>query len=148
MHYQLKINEQDFAVEVGAQQAGNLRVSVNGTVYDVTVVQGAGTPAPRVTVVEPPSHFAPGSAPAAAPAAPRSLATAVEGAILAPIPGLIVEIKVRVGDAVQAGQTVAVMEAMKMENNLVSQMDGVVREILVQKGSEVATGDVIVRIGQ
>ena len=66
---------------------------------------------------------------------------------MAPIPGLIVEIKVHLGDKVQAGQSVAVMEAMKMENDLTSHVSGVVEEILVQKGTEVATGDVILRIG-
>jgi biotin carboxyl carrier protein len=63
--------------------------------------------------------------------------------VLAPIPGQILDIKIRVGETVQAGQTVATMEAMKMENNIVSNIDGTVQEIRVQKDSEVATGDVI-----
>jgi biotin carboxyl carrier protein len=66
-----------------------------------------------------------------------------DGAVLAPIPGRILDIKVQVGEAVQAGQTVATMEAMKMENNIVSNIDGTVQEIRVQKDSEVATGDVL-----
>jgi biotin carboxyl carrier protein len=56
------------------------------------------------------------------------------------------EVRVKVGDKVTAGQIVAVMEAMKMENNLIAQKDGVVKEIRVQKGTEVSTGDVIMII--
>ncbi|WP_319405605.1 biotin/lipoyl-containing protein [uncultured Desulfosarcina sp.] len=140
MQYQLKIGDQDFAVTVEAQPAAGLRVSVNGTPYDVTIVQDASSaPLPRVAVA------APVREPAPAESAPGT--TAVQGAVLAPIPGLILEIKVRVGDPVQVGQTVAVMEAMKMENNLTTHLSGVVKEILVQKGSEVATGDAVLRIG-
>ena len=146
MLYQLKIGEQDFAVEVGSQSAGSLRVAVNGTPYDVTVVQDGSSSIPRPVAVAPVSHVAQ-PPPSAAPAASRPASTAVEGAVRAPIPGLIVAIPVKVGDTVLVGQTVAVMEAMKMENNLVSQLDGTVLEILVQKGADVATGDVILRIG-
>ena len=140
MQYHLKIGGQDFSVKVDEQQAAGLRVSVNGTPYDVTIVQEASSaPLPRVAVAAPVSE--------PAPVEPAPGTTAAQGAVLAPIPGLILEIKVRVGDPVQTGQTVAVMEAMKMENNLTTHLSGVVKEILVQKGSEVATGDVILRIG-
>jgi biotin carboxyl carrier protein len=146
MLYQLNIGTQDYIVEVNEQKAGTLRVSVNGTAYDVIVRQAAasasqtlpaGLVRPPTTNIGPPA-MATGSAP---------LPPAGDGAVLAPIPGLILEIKVRVGDIVQAGQAVAVMEAMKMENNLNANLSGEVKEILVQKGSEVATGDVILRIG-
>lgn len=139
MQYHLKISGQDFAVKVEAQQAASLRVSVNGTPYEVTIIRDALAPRPRVAAAAPVSE--------PASAAPAPMATAAQGAILAPIPGLILEIKVQVGDPVLAGQTVAVMEAMKMENNLTTHLSGVVKEILVQKGSEVATGDAILRIG-
>ena len=81
-----------------------------------------------------------------AQAAPKPAAVMGAGTVTAPIPGLILRINVAVGDAVTAGQTVAVMEAMKMENNLTSAVSGTVQEIRVQKGSEVATGDVIMII--
>jgi len=146
MLYQLKIGGQDFAVEVGSLRAGILQVAVNGTPYEVTVVHEGSSSIPRPTSVKPAPYAAPQPTPAAAPPRPQA-STAVEGAVLAPIPGLVVAISVKVGDAVLVGQTVAVIEAMKMENNLVSQVDGTVLEILVQKGAEVATGDVIMRIG-
>ncbi len=141
MHYQLRIAGENFAVEVGTLQAGTLRVSVNGSPFDVIVVQDASA-APIATTAAPVRQAAAEAAPA-----PRPAAEAAAGAVLAPIPGLIVAVMVQVGDAVLAGQTVAMMEAMKMENNLIAPVDGVVSEIRVQKGSEVATGDVILRIG-
>jgi glutaconyl-CoA/methylmalonyl-CoA decarboxylase subunit gamma len=82
--------------------------------------------------------------PAAAPAAKKVHAA---GEIVAPIPGRIMDVKVKVGDPVTKGQTVVTMEAMKMENNIASTMDGIVQEIRVQKDSEVATGEVIMIIG-
>ncbi|WP_373499781.1 biotin/lipoyl-containing protein, partial [Desulfococcus sp.] len=89
---------------------------------------------------------APSAAPKAAVAAPRPVSAVGTGTVAAPIPGLILKINVAVGDTVTAGQTVAIMEAMKMENNLTCAVSGVVQEIRVQKGSEVATGDVIMII--
>ena len=80
-----------------------------------------------------------------AAAAPKKMHAA--GEIVAPIPGRIMDVKVKVGDSVTKGQTVATMEAMKMENNIVSTMDGIVQEIRVQKDSEVATDQVIMIIG-
>jgi biotin carboxyl carrier protein len=84
--------------------------------------------------------------PAAPVAAPVSKKVHASGEIVAPIPGRILNVKVKVGDPVTKGQTVATMEAMKMENNIASTIDGVVQEIRVQKDSEVATGEVIMII--
>jgi biotin carboxyl carrier protein len=82
--------------------------------------------------------------PAAAPAPKKAQAM---GEIVAPIPGRIMDVKVKVGTPVVKGQTVVTMEAMKMENNIASTIDGIVQEIRVQKDSEVATGEVIMIIG-
>ena len=86
-------------------------------------------------------------------AAQPFIATAAEmspnlggGAVVAPIPGLILQIKVKVGDAVSAGQVVAIMEAMKMENNISSNISGTVTAIRAGEGSQVTTGDVIMVI--
>ena len=146
MHYQLKIDSQDFVVEVVAEQAGSLRVSVNGTPFDV-VIQKSDASARQEAVDISPRGPAPKMAASVVPAESASGEAPAAGAVRAPIPGLIVEVKVHLGEVVQAGQTVAVMEAMKMENNLTTHFAGVVKEILVQKGSEVSTGDVILHIG-
>jgi biotin carboxyl carrier protein len=105
-----------------------------------TAAPAAPKPAPQAAAP------APKPEPPAAPVAP-SVTPAGGGTVVAPIPGLILDVKVKVGDQVLAGETVAVMEAMKMENNVVSDVSGTVKEVMVQKGAEVSTGDVLMTIG-
>ena len=164
MKYQLEINQKNFDVTIAGVTGDMARVVVNGHSYDVRI-KGSGSSgvsgsAPQAVVeqpiaVRPQAAEVPAPSPAPAPAQPvpgRPAASVSTGAvdgepILAPIPGLILEIKVKVGETVAAGQTVAVMEAMKMENSLVTHVDGVIQDIRVQKGSEVSTGDVILIVG-
>ena len=143
MEYQLKIGGKDFSVRVGEIHSGAVQVSVNGTAYAVSI-ENRVSRAPQPVAAGPDARV-----PAPAPAAiSRPIASAADtGAVTAPIPGLIVAILVSVGDSVHAGQIVATMEAMKMENNLTTHVAGTVKEIRVQKGGEVSTGDVIMQIG-
>ena len=145
MKYQLEINQKNFEVTIGGIAGNMARVLVNGQPYEVRIGK----------------HPMPGAQPAAvhtAQAMPipapsqkpqSSIPSVMQGheAILAPIPGLILEIKVKVGEAVSAGQTVAILEAMKMENSLTAHVSGTIKEIRFEKGSEVSTGDVILTIG-
>ena len=117
----------------------NYTITVNGNVYDVTVEEGASTGA-----VSAPA--APKAAPkaAAAPAAkPAATGTAGSVKINAPMPDKIVDVKVKVGDAVKKGQTVLVLEAMKMENDIVAPEDGTVASINAAVGSAVEAGETI-----
>lgn len=117
----------------------NYTITVNGNVYDVTVEEGASTGA-----VSAPA--APKAAPkaAAAPAAkPAATGTSGSVKINAPMPGKIVDVKVKVGDAVKKGQTVLVLEAMKMENDIVAPEDGTVASINAAVGSAVEAGETI-----
>lgn len=117
----------------------NYTITVNGNVYDVTVEEGASTGA-----VSAPA--APKAAPkaAAAPAAkPAATGTAGSVKINVPMPGKIVDVKVKVGDAVKKGQTVLVLEAMKMENDIVAPEDGTVASINAAVGSAVEAGETI-----
>ncbi len=112
-------------------------ITVNGNAYDVTVDEADGASA------------APAAAPAPAPkkAAPKAAAGAAGNAsINAPMRGTIVDVKVKVGDKVTNGTVVAVLEAMKMENDIVSDKDGVVASICVNKGEAVETGAAVVTI--
>lgn len=118
-------------------------ISVNGKTYEVDVeeVGGVQTTAPVAA--------APKAAPAAAPkAAPASKAAPVAGAkqVTAPMPGTIVSVKVNVGDKVEAGTLVAVLEAMKMENEIFAGVDGTVAGVSVSAGDSVNSGDVIVSV--
>ena len=125
--------------KLGDNDMKNYTITVNGNVYDVTVEEGASTGA-----VSAPA--APKAAPkaAAAPAAkPAATGTAGSVKINAPMPGKIVDVKVKVGDAVKKGQTVLVLEAMKMENDIVAPEDGTVASINAAVGSAVETGETI-----
>ena len=139
MKYTISIKEKKYDVEVGLISGGLAQVSVNGTPYQVRVErESSGTP---VTSVKPsPVQAAP-------PPVVKPAATVTgSGTITAPIPGLILDITVKAGDSVTAGQVVAVMEAMKMENRLITTVDGTVKEIRLAKGAHVSTGDVIMVI--
>ncbi len=112
-------------------------ITVNGKAYDVSVEEiGAGAPAP-----------APVSAPAEAPAKPAAAPVADGTKVTAPMPGTILEIKVKVGDTVAAGQALAVLEAMKMENDISSPCAGKILSVDTAKGSAVETGTLICVIG-
>jgi glutaconyl-CoA/methylmalonyl-CoA decarboxylase subunit gamma len=141
MKYALKIGAKAYTVEVGDMIAGQVKVAVNGKSFDVVVEEGAPA-APQARSAAPVQQAA-----AKTPAVARPTAAVAEsGVVLAPIPGLILAIKVNVGDAVEPGQCVAIMEAMKMENDLTAPLAGIVQEIMVQKGAEVSTGQAIMRI--
>lgn len=117
----------------------NYTITVNGNVYDVTVEEGAGSGAPVVS--------APKAAPKAAPA-PKAAAPAATGAagsvkVNAPMPGKIVAVKANAGDKVTKGQVILVLEAMKMENDVVAPQDGTVASVNVAVGSSVESGETL-----
>ena len=131
-------------------------ITVNGTTYEVDVeeVGGVQTAAPASVQTAAPAPVqaaapAPVQAAAPAPTAAPAPAAAPAGAktITAPMPGTIVSVKVNVGDTVKNGDLVAVLEAMKMENEIFSNTDGKVVGVSVAAGATVNTGDVIVSIG-
>ena len=116
------------------------KVNVNGTEYEITleVVDSAEVSAP---VVAPAAAPAPVAAPAPAPAA-------AEGEqVNSPMPGNILAVNVNVGDIVKAGQVLMILEAMKMENEIMAGVDGKIVSLNVQKGSTVETGSLLCVIG-
>ncbi len=117
-------------------------ITVNGTTYEVDVeeVGGVATPAPAATPV------AAAPAPTQAPAAPKTTGSMGATKVTAPMPGTVVSIKVNVGDKVESGTLVAVLEAMKMENEIFAGCDGVVASINANAGDSVNTGDVLVSV--
>lgn len=126
------------------------KVTLNGTTYEVEVEKGeailvdeyaAVAPAPAAPVAAAPAAT-PAPAPAAAPAA-----TAAGEQITAPMPGTILSVKVKQGDAVKAGQILVILEAMKMENEIVAPRDGTVAQVVVAQGASVDTGAPLVVLG-
>lgn len=158
--YKYKINGNEYSVAIIDLEGDKAAVEVNGVSYQVDILtEGYTAPAPRP---EAKPAVAPAPAPAAAPAAPapapqpiapaapaaEPAAPAGKGtAVQSPLPGVILDIKVAVGDQVKAGQTVAILEAMKMENNINAECDGVITAIKVSKGDNILEGSDIVIIG-
>lgn len=120
----------------------NLKITVNGVVYDVQVeeVGGAASSAPVAA--------APAAAPSA-PAAPKAAPAAAAGgeAVNSPMPGTVLEISVKVGDTVKSGDTLIVLEAMKMENAIAAPKDAKVVAVHVTKGQSVESGAALVSLG-
>ena len=119
------------------------RITVNGTVYDVQVEETSGGAAPTAAPVQ---SAAPAPAPAAAPA-PAPAASGSGTPVTAPMPGNILDIKVNVGDSVKENQVVIILEAMKMENEIITSVAGKVTGINVTKGQTVASGDTLITVG-
>lgn len=117
----------------------NYTITVNGNVYNVTVEEGTTAGAP-VAATPKTAPVAPKAA--SAPAAPKSAgAGAVK--VNAPMPGKIVAVKANAGDAVKKGQVILVLEAMKMENDIVAPQDGTIASIDTAVGNSVEAGETI-----
>lgn len=119
----------------------NYTITVNGTPYNVTVEDANGSAAPVAAAPAPAA--APASAPAPAPAAaPAAGSVSVD----APMPGNILDIKVSNGASVKAGDVLLILEAMKMENEIVAPQDGTVASVNVNKGDTVEAGQTLVSL--
>lgn len=134
------------------------RITVNGNVYDVQVEEVNGSAVPMTAPVAPapvaapvaatPAPVAAAPAPAASAPAPAPTGSGEGVKITSPMPGTILDIKVNVGDRVEENQVVIILEAMKMENEIVTSVGGSVTGINVTKGQTVASGDVLVTVAQ
>ena len=149
--YKYIINGKEYAVNIDNLSGNQAKVTVNGKAYEVEIV---GNEVKAAKPVAKPT--APAAAPAPKPAAPTAAPTpkpaaapAAEGEgtpFKAPLPGTINDIKVAVGQAVKKGDTLVVLEAMKMENNIDSDCDGKIQEVKVQQGDNVMEGAILVTI--
>ena len=148
--YSFKINGKQYDVTVESVEGKNAQVVVNGAAYSVEIEKGVAE-APRSLdsarddnpVISTKDEVRVEKSPAAAPkAAPAGPGTKVES----PLPGVIIEVSVKEGQAVKQGQKVAVLEAMKMENEIAATVDGTVTAIHVNKGDSVLEGAPIVTI--
>ena len=128
------------------------KVTLNGRTYEVEVEAGKAMLLDEYEAIAPApaAAAAPVAAPTAAPAAAAPAAPVVTGsgeAVNAPMPGNILKVNVQNGQAVKAGEVLVVLEAMKMENEIMAPKAGTVTQVLVSKGSTVDTGAPLVVIG-
>ncbi|MBO4821431.1 MAG: biotin/lipoyl-binding protein [Prevotella sp.] len=144
--YQYKVNGVDYTVEIEEIEGKTAKVTVNGKPFEVELPEPVKAPS-RPKKVE---------APAPTPAAPSSdqgrakkpkAAAGTGTKVLAPLPGTITDVKVNVGDTVKTGDTVLILEAMKMQNNIEAECDGTITSVLVTRGDTVMEGAALVTIG-
>ena len=138
--FELLVNDKAYLVEVTGIDGDNAIVLVNGTKYEVGIKNIPTGDVPKMMAVAP---IAPQIAPE--PASARQARMEVETAgglttIKAPLPGLVIDVKVNVGDKVKAGDVILVIETMKMENNVISTRSGTIKEIRVTANQSVNEG--------
>ena len=132
-----KINGNEYQVSVNSLVGNHAEVQVNGVTYQVEISEKSVEAAPETVTYT-------------ANLPERVVVTSAKGdkkSVTAPLPGVIVALKVQVGEQVKAGQTIAVLEAMKMENDIQSEYDGVILSVDVNTGDSVLEGATIVTVG-
>ena len=137
--YSFTINGKKYDVTINAVEGTHADVTVNGASYSVEMEQPAPAAAPAI---------APATQAPAAPATPASSPASPAGGekVTSPLPGVIIEVSVKEGQAVKAGDKVAVLEAMKMENEITASRAGTITAIHVAKGDSILEGAPIVTI--
>ena len=146
--FAFKINGVEYKCAVEQLEAGKTQVTVNGKVYEVETE----TPAPKAEV-KPVAKPAPAPKPAAAPATPKAdpakpaAAPAAGVQVKSPLPGSVIKVLVSEGQAVKKGDTLLTLESMKMENAIMAENDGVVKQIAVTPGQNVMQDDLLIVLG-
>lgn len=142
--YQYTVEGTDYEVDILEVQDKVAKVTVNGVEFEVELKRALKpTTRPIQQVQAAPKATTPAAAPQPKPAMPAGAGQHV----LAPLPGTINEIKVQVGDTVKQGDTVLILEAMKMQNNIEAEYDGQVTAVIVKVGDTVMEGAPLVTIG-
>ena len=162
--YTLEVGGKPYVIDVQEVTADRYRVEVEGQEYEVRLSGDEDLTeariSPEIVLAREAAQHLPQTAPAARPAAPFPAASSpppgprpstdghIVGALTAPMPGKILSVEVKLGDRVSRGQTVVILEAMKMKNAIKSPYDGVVLEIMVRAEQTVAYGDPLAQLGE
>lgn len=144
--FAFKINGAEYKCAVEEIEAGKTKVTVNGKVYEVE------TEAPKAAPVAAKPVAAPAPKPAAAPVAPKAeakpaAAPAAGLQVKSPLPGSVIKVLVSEGQAVKKGDTLLTLESMKMENAIMAEADGTVKQIAVTPGQNVMQDDLLIVLG-
>ena len=147
--FTFKINGAEYKCAVEEIEAGKTNVTVNGNVYTVETEAPAAPapkPAPAPKAEEPKAAPAPAAAPAPKAEAPKA-APAAGIQVKSPLPGSIIKVLVSEGQAVKKGDTLLTLESMKMENPVLAEQDGTVKQIAVTPGQNVMQDDLLIVLG-
>ena len=141
--YKMKINGEDYEAKIVSYDGINAVVNVNGTDFNIEIDNNQASATPKLVRTEKKHtnntvHVAP---------KPKKQASSGSG-VMAPLPGTILEIKVKVGDEINDGDVVLILEAMKMESEIVSEVSGVVKAINVNIGDSVQENQVLIEVGE
>ncbi len=148
MKYQYTVQGVDYDVEIEDVEGNVAKVTVNGIPFEVETKQPIkAAPKAKVKVEAPKPVAAAPAQPAPQPAAQPAAAAGAGTKVTAPLPGTITEVCVTVGQQVKEGQTVVILEAMKMQNNIEAETTGTITSIMVKQGDTVMEGSVLVTIG-
>ena len=146
--FAFKLNGAEYKCAVEQIEAGKAHVTVNGKVYEVETE--AAAPAPKPVAKPAPVAPKPAAAPAAAPKAEAKPAAAPAAGgiqVKSPLPGSVIKVLVSEGQAVKKGDTLLTLESMKMENAIMAENDGVVKQIAVTPGQNVMQDDLLIVLG-
>jgi len=138
-NFKFKIDGNSYEVEIKQFEDQNAQIEVNGTLYNVeleTEVKAAAPKTPKI--VRKPANLQDGES--------FMKKVSVGSGIKSPLPGVITSIAVKVGDTVKRGQKVLVMEAMKMDNEILAEKDGTISKVNVSEGQSVMEGDILVEV--
>ena len=145
--YDFTINGSDYSVELKSIDDNNVaKILVNGTPYNVEIKTEVKTPKTPVIVRKDTEVKAGENSIRKASAPVETSKRPSAGEVKSPLPGTIFKILVRQGDPVKAGDTLLIMESMKMENNILSEKTGVVKRILVSEGQAILQNDTLLEI--
>lgn len=145
--FKYKINGSPYRVVVQKSDEESVELEVNGTPYMVEIEQKNKKPISRIQRQVVSSSSSETTSAPAKPSVTRTAVAAGSSVLNSPLPGVVLDIKVKVGDVVKKGQTVIVLEAMKMENNIQATADGTIAKISVEKGASVLEGAELIVIG-
>lgn len=147
--YKVKINGNEYNISINDADGDVAGVEVNGMPYSVELLGELTKKRPKAKPVTIPTNspVTTVSKPVAPVSSPAPSASGAGSAVKSPLPGVIIDINVKVGDEIKSGQKILVLEAMKMENNINADRDGKVIEIKVGKGDSVLEGADLVIIG-
>jgi len=147
--FAFKLNGAEYKCAVEEIEAGKTKVTVNGKVYEVETEAAApaAKPVAKPAPVAPKPAPAPAAAPKAEPKANSQEPTANGQQVKSPLPGSVIKVLVSEGQAVKRGDTLLTLESMKMENAIMAEADGTVKQIAVTPGQNVMQDDLLIVLG-